>query len=240
MRTRLTILGEHTILILFTPQTPRSFLIFGCFLALSLLPFKVSSQNNTELFSKRYDSYLNRNMEIELKPELYYSEHYLIYADSLLSFNLKEQTALKRKWWYYLPTLGFSFGKPSINFSSSVIANIDFENEKRKIQKEKILKSWEHETADILKEIQTTVRILELDLRELELIRTLQLYDREFLFDFKKSKEAGLLTDIEYLNKEKAYQEVKFKTFQKEKSIFEKIKALEKLAHVHTGLIHVK
>jgi hypothetical protein len=178
-------------------------------------------------------------MEIELKNETYYSKYYLLYADSLLQFQLREQNALKKKWWYYLPNLGFSFGKPSISFGTSILGQIDFENQKRKIQKEKILKTWEHETSDNLKLIQTTVRKIELEKRELELLNSMYLYERIFINDSEISEKAGLITEIEFLQKQKTFHEYKFKVFQKEKSIFSMIKDLEILSHCHDGFIQI-
>jgi hypothetical protein len=205
--------------------------------ALVLLSFKVSSQSPQSLIESTTSEVFSRSIDLNLRNEKYYAESYLVYADSLLSFQLREQKALKRKWWYYLPNIGFSFGMPSISFGSNVIANIDFENEKRKILKEKIIKNWEHETVDVLKKINTTVRIIELELRELEIKKALVSYDKIFIQDFRDSEKAKLITEIELLQKEKAFQELRFTIFQKEKSIFSMIQDLENLSHLHNGMI---
>lgn len=99
---------RRRIAILLTPHTPG--LIFFVLIALTLLSSHSTKAQDT-LRLKELPVY-----EASLKQ--YYSRKWQV--------DQKEFTQINRKkWWYYLPSVGIQFGMPSVQFGTGTLAQID-------------------------------------------------------------------------------------------------------------------
>lgn len=95
--------------ILFTPRTPRCKILVAV-LTIALMPISTISYS--------------QDIVLDSLP---------VYEQSYRNFMLRRWTAdrkefvqtTRKKWWYYLPNVGYSFGFPSMNINTGILAQID-------------------------------------------------------------------------------------------------------------------
>ncbi|MCK8495859.1 hypothetical protein M0L20_28595 [Spirosoma sp. RP8] len=93
---------------MFTPRTPRPFFL------LLALGAGLSIAN------------LGKAQDVKLLPlSVYETSLVTFHAQKVKTACLEYQASTKKKWWYYLPTLGYSFGLPSVNGGTNQLIQLD-------------------------------------------------------------------------------------------------------------------
>jgi hypothetical protein len=139
-------LSKHNLLKLYTPRTPRSKIIAFGLVLLVALPFLGISQK----------------MKHEIKPITDYENSFMVHIGEkydLANYRVKE---VKKKWWYWLPNIGFTFGLPHISFNSNQLAVFDKQNEERKLKQLELHEQFRIQYNEGLQVIRTKFRLIQI------------------------------------------------------------------------------
>lgn len=236
MSTQNRLSREHRIKISFTPQTPRLNYIFLAFMLYFVAVSKSYSQNLTYSYETMSSS-IREDFSQELGNQADYINSFVAFKDSAFRQNVRKVESLKKKWWYYLPTVGFTFGKPAISLNSNIVSQIDFENQKRKTETEFLKSTLNHEIADGAKYILNEFELISLDIRESHFLNRLKDYDQFEFADMKKARADNLITDLEIKKFEKSLLLKELDLWRFRKSILQRILKLQEFSHLHNKQI---
>ncbi|MGM9508792.1 hypothetical protein ACS5NO_13740 [Larkinella sp. GY13] len=76
------------------------------------------------------------------------------------------QTVHKKKWWYYLPNVGWAFGLPTVTFGTSTLAQIDRDKVMMKGKLDGIDARAKYEYNEALLQLRTMHRIVVLEMEQ--------------------------------------------------------------------------
>lgn len=144
-------LSKHNYLKMFTPRTPSMGNVAVWFISMMLWANLGISQGNKHEI-KAISDYQNSLLE-----------HYGVKYD-LANYSVKE---VKKKWWYWLPNVGFTFGLPHVSLNTNQLAVFDKQNEERKLKQLEIHQDYKIQFNEGLAEIRRKYRLIELKQIEL-------------------------------------------------------------------------
>lgn len=152
-------------IILHTPQTPQRFIIFFAILAGLALPFLSFAQTEEETKIPRnyktfyeidedYSELQNLKIDFDFKPLDFYLNAHSHYCDSMRTLDFFETKLLKKKWWYYLPSVGVAFSRLTVGTNSNILIQLDQERQRKELLKLQIVKKWDFENLKAKAEIE--------------------------------------------------------------------------------------
>lgn len=212
--------AHHEITISSTPRTPRLKKIIFCMgLVISLICTKSLAQ---ELRLEE----LPTLEELETSLKTYHNKLWLADRNEYLALK-------KKKWWYYLPSVGIQFGLPSVQFSTGTLAIIDRDKNIRAAKLKSIDLSRELEFNKQLQELRNKYRILEIHNQRISTLTLIKNKEHEIFKIYIEATVKKDMTPEEFKLKELKYLR-EIDTFDNYQSTVEQ-EAHELLIFAHYG-----
>lgn len=187
-----------------------------------------------ELFSAQIEKHFE--MITAFQQSAYFAAVDTFYNEKLRA-DLAEFQAVKNKWWYYLPSVGFQFGFPSVNLNSSVLKQIDYENQKRKLKIDQIQKQNEYERKLTFNEVANlTVQYSELLLQFQIKKYGWRLKEKQFTF-YKVAYVNEEITPLDFIKQQEIYVNEILTLLSDFQRLIDKRNELEKVSHYHFNQI---
>lgn len=225
---------KHKIRILFTPQTPRT--IFAAYMALSLFSClnTILQAQNTPKGQNQPEIAQNTLIfkEISLQELPKYEESLRIYHNRKFAAERKEfLETTRKKWWYYLPNIGFTFGMPTVNSNTGTLAQIDHDRQTKKAKLEALQAKAEFQYREELLQLRTKYQTLLLESQTIE--EQTKLFNKKsgIASIYSEGFNAQKITPLEMLREDVAQETARIQFRDNERRLIKLFFDLEAFAH---------
>lgn len=220
--------------IMYTPQTPQAnkgiLTILWLFSSFCTIFTGLKAQNNnlTEITPQ-----MAQNQAITtLKPLKEYEESLWLYHNKKFGAEMKRyKEVTKKKWWYYLPNVGFTFGLPSVGFNTGIIAQIDRDRNIKRTELESIEAQSKLTYQNELLMLRTIYKIILVDMEALD--ENLRIWNKSiaiskiYIEGFNEQK----VTPLEMLKEDRVLEVERLRRNNESRQILTRIFRLEEFAH---------
>lgn len=101
---------------------------------------------------------------VKLEPlSTYESSLRQYYLQKFQADKIEFEETTKKKWWYYLPSVGIQFGLPSVQLNTGVLAQIDRDRQQKKTKVNGLYWQAESQFKDDLLKLRNTYRRIQLE-----------------------------------------------------------------------------
>ncbi|WP_041341138.1 hypothetical protein [Runella slithyformis] len=137
----------------------------------------------------------------------------------------------KKKWWYYLPNVGFTFGMPTIGTNTGTLAQIDRDRQTKKAKLEALQAKAEFEYREELLQLRTKYKTLLLESQTIQELESLLGKKVAITSIYTEGFNANKITPLEMLREEVAQETAKAQMKENERRLIKLFFELEAFAH---------
>ncbi|RAJ89864.1 hypothetical protein LX87_05659 [Larkinella arboricola] len=170
--------------------------------------------------------------DLPIQPLSVYETNLKRYYTTKWQADRKEfETVHKKKWWYYLPNVGWAFGLPTVTLGTSTLAQIDRDKTVMKAKLDGIDAKAHYEYNEALLELRTRYRLLtrerEHDRLERQLTDPVENSIMQIHTDAFTDQK---ITPLEHLQKKREHSRFKLQRHERRNELYHHWLELEQLA----------